>query len=134
MYPTAAKPLAVAPFKSKQQRNDKLLPGSGTTNNRPLNHHHPHGLTAAAAAAAAAAASVPSSTPAMQAQAEAEEPLTLPPEVEDDDVRVAMIGNVDSGKSTLIGVLTHAALDDGACTWLIKRVPTITRRGVLPIF
>jgi GTPase len=39
--------------------------------------------------------------------------LTLPPEVEDDDVRVAMIGNVDSGKSTLIGVLTHAALDDG---------------------
>lgn len=39
--------------------------------------------------------------------------MTLPPEVEDDDVRVAMIGNVDSGKSTLIGVLTHAALDDG---------------------
>jgi hypothetical protein len=37
----------------------------------------------------------------------------LPPEMEDDDVRVAMIGNVDSGKSTLIGVLTHASLDDG---------------------
>uniref|UniRef100_A0A6V2X5T2 Elongation factor Tu, chloroplastic n=1 Tax=Heterosigma akashiwo TaxID=2829 RepID=A0A6V2X5T2_HETAK len=31
----------------------------------------------------------------------------------DDDVRVAMIGNVDSGKSTLIGVLTNCTLDDG---------------------
>mmetsp|Transcript_18240 Transcript_18240/g.24031 ORF Transcript_18240/g.24031 Transcript_18240/m.24031 type:complete len:478 (+) Transcript_18240:130-1563(+) len=30
-----------------------------------------------------------------------------------DDVRVAMIGNVDSGKSTLIGVLTNCTLDDG---------------------
>jgi GTPase len=29
------------------------------------------------------------------------------------DTRVAMIGNVDSGKSTLIGVLTNATLDDG---------------------
>lgn len=29
------------------------------------------------------------------------------------DTRIAMIGNVDSGKSTLIGVLTNAALDDG---------------------
>lgn len=29
------------------------------------------------------------------------------------DVRVAMIGNVDSGKSTLIGVLTSGGLDDG---------------------
>ena len=29
------------------------------------------------------------------------------------DVRVAMIGNVDSGKSTLIGVLTAGGLDDG---------------------
>ena len=47
------------------------------------------------------------------AATEALELMTLPPEVEDDDVRVAMIGNVDSGKSTLIGVLTHAALDDG---------------------
>jgi len=28
-------------------------------------------------------------------------------------VRVAMIGNVDAGKSTLIGVLTNATLDDG---------------------
>uniref|UniRef100_A0A7R9UAM3 Elongation factor Tu, chloroplastic n=1 Tax=Pinguiococcus pyrenoidosus TaxID=172671 RepID=A0A7R9UAM3_9STRA len=33
--------------------------------------------------------------------------------VDDSDVRVAMIGNVDSGKSTLIGVLTSAGLDDG---------------------
>lgn len=29
------------------------------------------------------------------------------------DVRVAVIGNVDSGKSTLVGVLTKSMLDDG---------------------
>ena len=29
------------------------------------------------------------------------------------DVRVAVAGNVDSGKSTLIGVLTRGGLDDG---------------------
>ncbi|CAN0051689.1 unnamed protein product [Ascophyllum nodosum] len=29
------------------------------------------------------------------------------------DIRIAMIGNVDSGKSTLIGVLSSAGLDDG---------------------
>lgn len=29
------------------------------------------------------------------------------------DVRVAVIGNVDSGKSTLVGVLTKSLLDDG---------------------
>ena len=34
-------------------------------------------------------------------------------EFELNDTRIAMIGNVDSGKSTLIGVLTNAALDDG---------------------
>lgn len=34
-------------------------------------------------------------------------------EFEANDTRVAMIGNVDSGKSTLIGVLTNATLDDG---------------------
>ncbi|KJH50158.1 elongation factor Tu GTP binding domain protein [Dictyocaulus viviparus] len=28
-------------------------------------------------------------------------------------VRVAVVGNVDAGKSTLLGVLTHKALDDG---------------------
>ena len=28
-------------------------------------------------------------------------------------LRLAVIGNVDSGKSTLIGVLTHGALDNG---------------------
>mmetsp|Transcript_16674 Transcript_16674/g.15038 ORF Transcript_16674/g.15038 Transcript_16674/m.15038 type:complete len:521 (+) Transcript_16674:148-1710(+) len=32
---------------------------------------------------------------------------------ESNDTRIAMIGNVDSGKSTLIGVLTNASLDDG---------------------
>ncbi|TFJ84522.1 hypothetical protein NSK_004507 [Nannochloropsis salina CCMP1776] len=37
----------------------------------------------------------------------------VPSAVDDDDVRVAMIGNVDAGKSTLIGVLTNAILDDG---------------------
>lgn len=34
-------------------------------------------------------------------------------EYENNDTRIAMIGNVDSGKSTLIGVLTNASLDDG---------------------
>uniref|UniRef100_A0A0N5BDG7 Tr-type G domain-containing protein n=1 Tax=Strongyloides papillosus TaxID=174720 RepID=A0A0N5BDG7_STREA len=29
------------------------------------------------------------------------------------EVRVAVVGNVDAGKSTLLGVLTHNALDDG---------------------
>nr|Q17045.1 RecName: Full=GTP-binding protein AGP-1 [Ascaris suum]AAA86432.1 GTP-binding protein [Ascaris lumbricoides] len=29
------------------------------------------------------------------------------------EVRVAVVGNVDAGKSTLLGVLTHSALDDG---------------------
>ena len=33
--------------------------------------------------------------------------------VEMNDTRIAMVGNVDSGKSTLVGVLTSAALDDG---------------------
>lgn len=32
---------------------------------------------------------------------------------EANDTRIAMIGNVDSGKSTLVGVLTNASLDDG---------------------
>lgn len=29
------------------------------------------------------------------------------------DLRIAVIGNVDSGKSTLVGVLTKGLLDDG---------------------
>lgn len=29
------------------------------------------------------------------------------------EVRVAVVGNVDSGKSTLLGVLTHCELDNG---------------------
>lgn len=103
------------PGKGPSEDEAGLLP----SNNTPPNHH-PHGL----AAGGAAPASEPLSTfGAAAALAEAathtegglQQPtlLTLPPEVEDDDVRVAMIGNVDSGKSTLIGVLTHAALDDG---------------------
>ncbi|EFP00256.1 CRE-CGP-1 protein [Caenorhabditis remanei] len=37
-----------------------------------------------------------------------------PPEEKDFiEARVAVVGNVDAGKSTLLGVLTHSALDDG---------------------
>lgn len=32
---------------------------------------------------------------------------------EDNDIRIAVIGNVDSGKSTLVGVLTKGIMDDG---------------------
>jgi GTPase len=32
---------------------------------------------------------------------------------EENDIRIAVIGNVDSGKSTLVGVLTKGLLDDG---------------------
>lgn len=32
---------------------------------------------------------------------------------EENDIRVAVIGNVDSGKSTLVGVLTKGIMDDG---------------------
>jgi GTPase len=32
---------------------------------------------------------------------------------EENDVRIAVIGNVDSGKSTLVGVLTKGVMDDG---------------------
>ena len=33
--------------------------------------------------------------------------------LETNDCRIAMIGNVDAGKSTLIGCLTRTTLDDG---------------------
>ncbi|CAI4223529.1 unnamed protein product [Auanema sp. JU1783] len=41
--------------------------------------------------------------------------LVRDPMNEDDfiEVRVAVVGNVDAGKSTLLGVLTHSSLDDG---------------------
>jgi len=29
------------------------------------------------------------------------------------DVRIAVIGNVDSGKSTMVGVMTKNVMDDG---------------------
>ncbi len=32
---------------------------------------------------------------------------------EENDIRIAVIGNVDSGKSTLVGVLTKGIRDDG---------------------
>lgn len=51
------------------------------------------------------------------AQPEEDEPLAyheiMREEYESNDTRIAMIGNVDSGKSTLIGVLTNSTLDDG---------------------
>jgi GTPase len=31
----------------------------------------------------------------------------------DSDVRIALLGNVDSGKSSLVGVLSKGVLDDG---------------------
>ena len=31
----------------------------------------------------------------------------------DNYIRIALVGNVDSGKSTLVGVLTKGILDDG---------------------
>ena len=34
--------------------------------------------------------------------------------------RVAVVGNVDAGKSTLLGVLTHSLLDDGRGTARLK--------------
>ena len=36
------------------------------------------------------------------------------------DITVATIGNVDSGKSTLVGVLTKSVLDDGRGTTIIN--------------
>ena len=32
---------------------------------------------------------------------------------EENDIRVAVIGNVDSGKSTLVGIMTKSIMDDG---------------------
>lgn len=32
------------------------------------------------------------------------------------EIRVAVVGNVDAGKSTLLGVLTHGELDNGRGT------------------
>ncbi len=43
-------------------------------------------------------------------------PCTTPPEEDktvQNDIRIAVIGNVDSGKSTLVGVLTKCVLDNG---------------------
>ncbi|CAM9621017.1 unnamed protein product, partial [Laminaria digitata] len=39
--------------------------------------------------------------------------ISKPQESSSVDIRIAMIGNVDSGKSTLIGVLSSSGLDDG---------------------
>jgi GTPase len=42
----------------------------------------------------------------------ASEMLPMKP-AEANAIRIAVIGNVDSGKSTLVGVLTRNTLDDG---------------------
>lgn len=36
------------------------------------------------------------------------------------EIRVAVVGNVDAGKSTLLGVLTHGELDNGRGTARLK--------------
>jgi len=51
--------------------------------------------------------------PAASASSSAAEPATATVKRNFFDVRVAVVGNVDSGKSTLIGVLTGGALDNG---------------------
>ena len=43
----------------------------------------------------------------------AEEEVKEIVEGSESDLRIAVIGNVDSGKSTLVGVLTKGLLDDG---------------------
>ena len=44
-------------------------------------------------------------------------------EVEDFiEVRVAVVGNVDAGKSTLLGVLTHGVLGKAAISWSISKI------------
>ena len=42
------------------------------------------------------------------------------PEEDFNEVRIAVVGNVDAGKSTLLGVLTHGTLDDGRGTARLK--------------
>ena len=42
-----------------------------------------------------------------------EEGINPEPMKDEKDVRIAVIGNVDSGKSTIVGVLTRGELDDG---------------------
>jgi GTPase len=47
-------------------------------------------------------------------------------------VRVAVIGNVDSGKSTLVGVLTRSILDDGRGLARAKVFKVRGARGCAP--
>ena len=53
------------------------------------------------------------------------------------EVRVAVIGNVDSGKSTLVGVLTRGMLDDGrglarSKARSLQAMRTLKTRDLLP--
>ncbi|CAM9116382.1 unnamed protein product [Scytosiphon promiscuus] len=63
--------------------------------------------------AAVAAAATEATKAAVKEQQEAGLDVLKPPEASSVDIRIAMIGNVDSGKSTLIGVLSSSGLDDG---------------------
>lgn len=52
------------------------------------------------------------------------------------EVRVAIIGNVDCGKSTMVGVLTRAVLDDGRGSARSKvggKLPLATICVILPL-
>jgi len=54
---------------------------------------------------------------------------------ETSDFRIASLGNVDSGKSTLVGCLTRGLLDDGrgkvSCFWFCVRVHVMRERAIL---
>ncbi|CAG9318719.1 unnamed protein product [Blepharisma stoltei] len=51
--------------------------------------------------------------PTLDEEQKENQPIRTIPTKTDTDVRVAVIGNVDSGKSTLVGVLTRCIQDDG---------------------
>lgn len=68
--------------------------------------------TAAERAASAVVAGVPKTNPA-STSAVADPANAVKSPRGPTDVRVAVIGNVDSGKSTMIGILTSGILDDG---------------------
>lgn len=54
------------------------------------------------------------STPSSSSSADIDGDFPLPSHADDFyDVRIATMGNVDAGKSTLVGVLTHGQLDNG---------------------
>jgi hypothetical protein len=48
------------------------------------------------------------------------------------DLRIALIGEEDSGKSTLLGVLTHGTLDDGLFPSHIFALPALSNVSTRP--